>query len=56
MKKYVCLDCGWIYDEALGIPEINIPAGTVWESLPNDFKCPECDTLKSQTEMWQVID
>lgn len=56
MKKYVCLDCGWIYDEALGVPEKNIAPGTKWEDLPDDFQCLECETKKSQTEMWQMID
>ncbi|MDQ5883381.1 MAG: hypothetical protein QG654_294 [Patescibacteria group bacterium] len=56
MKKYVCLDCGWIYDESLGVPEKNIAPGTKWAELPDDFKCLECDTLKGQTDMWQMID
>lgn len=56
MKKYVCLDCGWIYDEAQGIPEMNIMPGTKWETLPEDFKCLECDTLKRDVDMWQVVD
>jgi rubredoxin len=40
MSQYVCLDCGWIYDEAVGDPERGIPPGTKWESLPDDFKLP----------------
>jgi rubredoxin len=51
--KYVCLECGWIYDEAEGLPARNIAPGTRWEDLPDDFKCEECDTRKSDAHMWQ---
>jgi len=30
-KTWMCLICGWIYDEAAGIPEEGIPPGTRWE-------------------------
>lgn len=29
MRKWQCVVCGFIYDEALGLPEEGIPAGTV---------------------------
>ncbi len=53
--QYVCLDCGWIYDETLGYPEAGIPARTRWEDVSDDFKCPECDTRKRDAHMWQKI-
>lgn len=56
MAQYVCLECGWIYDEAVGDPERNIPAGTKWETLPDDFQCGDCEVKKSDTHMWQRID
>jgi len=28
LKKFECLMCGWIYDEALGVPEEGIVTGT----------------------------
>jgi rubredoxin len=28
--------CGWIYDEALGVPEEGIAPGTAWEDIPED--------------------
>ena len=46
MKKYVCDACGWVYDEALGLPESNIPEGTKFEDLPDDFECPLCGVGK----------
>ena len=48
MKKYVCEVCGWEYDEAVGDPENNIPAGTKFEDLPEDFVCPLCGVGKDQ--------
>ncbi len=53
--QYVCLECGWIYDETHGLPEEGIAAGTRWEELPDDFKCPECETRKRDTHMWQKL-
>ncbi len=50
--QYVCLDCGWIYDEARGLPHRGIAPGTRWEDLPDDFTCEECDTKKGETEKW----
>lgn len=46
MKKYVCDVCGWVYDPAVGAPSENVAAGTAWESVPDDFVCPECGAGK----------
>lgn len=48
MKQYVCSVCGYIYDEAKGIPEAGIAPGTTWEELPADWKCPLCGASKSE--------
>ncbi len=56
MAQYVCLECGWIYDEAVGNPKRDIPAGTTWESLPDDFQCGDCEVKKSDTHMWQRLE
>ena len=56
MAQYVCLECGWIYDESEGLPEQDIDAGTKWEDLPDDFKCADCDIRKSDSDMWQKLD
>ncbi len=50
MKKYVCTICGFIYDEAEGIPEAGIAAGTKWEDLPEDWTCPLCGASKAEFE------
>ena len=46
MKRYMCLLCGYIYDESLGWPEDGIPAGTRWEDVPPNWQCPECGSSK----------
>ena len=52
---YVCLECGWIYDERIGMPERDILPGTRWEQLPDDFQCGDCEITKSETHMWQRL-
>ncbi|MEG2595693.1 MAG: rubredoxin [Ruthenibacterium sp.] len=47
MKQYVCSICGFIYDEAAGIPSAGIASGTTWEALPNGWVCPLCGAEKS---------
>ncbi len=32
---YICVDCGYIYDES-----------TAWDKLPNTYKCPVCSSPK----------
>ena len=46
MKKFVCGICGFIYDEAAGIPASGIPPGTRWEELPGGWVCPWCGAAK----------
>jgi len=48
MAKYECNACGYIYDEAEGIPEDGIAPGTKWEELPEDWVCPLCGVDKSE--------
>ena len=42
MNVYMCVVCGWLYDEAAGLPEHGIAPGTRWEDVPDDWRCPEC--------------
>jgi rubredoxin len=46
-KQWVCVICGWVYDEALGLPEEGIAAGTRWQDIAPDWRCPLCDVGKS---------
>jgi rubredoxin len=44
--QWVCVICGWIYDEAAGDPEHGIAPGTRWSDVPADWRCPLCDVGK----------
>jgi rubredoxin len=50
MARYVCAICGFIYDEATGMPEAGIAPRTKWEDLPDDWVCPMCGAEKSEFE------
>ena len=54
MKKYVCDICGWIYDEAAGLPDHGIAPGTRWADVPDDWRCPECNVGKADFVMCEV--
>jgi rubredoxin len=54
MKKYLCLGCGFLYDEARGLPEHGIAAGTRWADIPADWVCPDCGTPKAAFEMVEI--
>ncbi|MDX2275144.1 MAG: rubredoxin [Hyphomonadaceae bacterium] len=51
MRKWVCITCGFVFDEALGLPEHGVPAGTRFEDLPEDWLCPECGSGKDYFEV-----
>jgi rubredoxin len=51
MKTWLCLICGWVYDEAQGWPEDGIAPGTRWEDVPPNWVCPECGARKEDFEM-----
>jgi rubredoxin len=53
-KTWMCLICGWIYDEATGDPEHDIAPGTAWEAVPMNWTCPECGARKEDFEMVQI--
>lgn len=50
MKKYVCIICGYVYDEAEGDPENGVNPGTKWEDVPESWTCPLCGVGKSEFE------
>ncbi|HMO74632.1 MAG TPA: rubredoxin [Sphingopyxis sp.] len=54
MKKWMCMNCGWIYEQELGDPEGGIEPGTAWEDIPDDWKCPDCGSLKAEFDMVEI--
>jgi rubredoxin len=53
-KEYMCVVCGFVYNEAEGLPEEGFPAGTRWEDIPENWVCPECGAGKEDFEMVEV--
>ncbi len=53
-KTYMCVICGFVYDEEAGLPEEGIEAGTRWEDIPSNWVCPECGAGKEDFEMVEV--
>jgi rubredoxin len=54
MKTYICIVCGFVYDEAAGRPEDGIAPGTVWADVPDRWACPDCGVAKADFEMVPV--
>jgi len=46
LKQWVCVICGWVYDEAAGAPDDGLAPGTRWADVPDDWRCPLCDVGK----------
>ena len=53
-KKYICLICGWVYDEELVSPEDGIPPMTKWEDIPVSWRCPNCGASKTDFDMYII--
>jgi rubredoxin len=49
-KSFICIVCGFVYDEAAGRPEDGIAAGTKWADVPEDWACPDCGVAKADFE------
>jgi rubredoxin len=50
MDKWECMVCGYVYDPAEGDPESEIEPGTSFETLPDDWVCPDCGAGKDMFE------
>jgi rubredoxin len=47
-SSYECRSCGYVYVPSKGDNQGNIPAGTLFTDLPNDWRCPVCGVRKTQ--------
>ena len=50
-RKYECVICGFIYDEAEGLPDDGFPPGTRFDDLPEDWECPDCGISKADFDL-----
>ena len=53
-KSWVCIICGWVYDEEAGAPDDGIAPGTRWEDVPEYWVCPDCGAGKEDFEMVEL--
>ncbi|MGG6293535.1 rubredoxin [Leptolyngbya sp. AN02str] len=42
LDRYECAACGYVYEPQKGDNSNQIPAGTPFEELPEDWRCPVC--------------
>lgn len=54
LTRWRCVICGFIYDEASGLPDEGIAAGTRWQDIPVDWSCPDCGVAKRDFDMIQL--
>lgn len=53
-RKWQCMLCAFVYDEAAGLPEEGIPPGTRWQDVPESWSCPDCSASKADFEMTEL--
>ncbi len=53
-KVWMCIICGWMYEEVKGAPEEGLAPGTRWEDVPDDWFCPDCGAAKEDFEMIEL--
>jgi rubredoxin len=51
--KYICSNCGYIYDPEEGDVENGIDPGVEFDDLPEDWICPICYVAK---ELFDPLD
>lgn len=50
MEVHVCNVCGYTYNPEVGDPKSGIKAGTHWDCVDADWRCPICSLGKEQFE------
>ncbi len=53
MEKWACTLCDYIYDPEVGDPDADIPPGTSFDDLPDDWECPTCG---AETDMFELVE
>ena len=53
-RNWQCRTCGFIYNEADGLPDEGIAPGTRWADIPDTWICPLCGTRKADFDMIEL--
>lgn len=53
-KTYMCIICGWVYDEEKGAPAEGLAPGTRWEDIPEFWACPDCGAGKEDFDLVEL--
>ncbi|OLP16288.1 rubredoxin [Leptolyngbya sp. 'hensonii'] len=48
LDRYECQACGYVYEPVKGDDKQNISAGTAFDSLPINWRCPVCGARTKQ--------
>jgi len=48
LQKFICANCGYLYDPAQGGIMNHVPPGAAFEHLPEGWVCPVCYVTKDQ--------
>jgi rubredoxin len=51
VDRYICVNCGYIYDPKEGDPEGHIAPDTPFQELPADWICPVCYAGKDKFDV-----
>jgi rubredoxin len=49
--RYICANCGYVYDPLAGDPMNAIVPGTPFVELPDQWVCPMCYAIKEQFDL-----
>jgi GntR family transcriptional regulator / MocR family aminotransferase len=53
-RRFICRGCYFVYEEAHGLPQQEIPPGTDFGRLRGTWQCPDCGTEKGKfRRMWR---
>jgi rubredoxin len=48
LDLWVCDECQYVYDPEEGDKWLELPPGVPFETLPEDWECPECGASKDR--------
>jgi len=52
-RKWICITCGHIYDEALGDEREGFAPGTLFSEIPDGWCCPDCGATKEDYVLYE---